>query len=451
MKDNLKKILYLFLVLVSSTMVQANDKATLKANDFLSQNTLHDAVRSGDIDLVEYLVKQGIELNEQDDYGYTPLHLAVRLHDLNITKYLLDVGANPNTHDTYKDTPLLDATRNDDTKIAKLLICNNSDRNVEDTNSISTLQYSAKNKNKEIANLLRADDLKPYCQSEIFNATFDDINSTDNALPKICGTANSNVINKVIVTINDQTGKENGIYDTLINDENRSWCVSVTKEMADGNYTLNGKAINLRDKFMLFKKDNYIVDTGTNAVTTNTLSEIKNDHDIAVDIPGLYNALTDEFKDDFEKWDATLDENTLVFRFNDPSMLFGSGNTKLKDDFKIVLDNFFPRYVSVVHQYKDKIDKIYIEGHSSSEYNQGADKETKYELNKILSTKRANAVLSYASLNTNENLTNNIVWIITTFRSKGYSSSQLIYNLDGTENKERSRRVDFRIITKEQK
>ena len=106
-------------IVAKLTLVPSNP-SKLTAQDFISENVLHDAVRADDIETVKYLVKQGVNINEQDEYGYTPLHIAVRLHQFNITSYLIDNNANVNTIDEYEDTPLIDATRNNDTNLSKI-------------------------------------------------------------------------------------------------------------------------------------------------------------------------------------------------------------------------------------------------------------------------------------------------------------------------------------------
>ena len=89
MKDNLNKSLCVFIISIFTTItLAANEKATIKSHDFISENMLHDAVRSKDMGVVKYLVNQGVEINLQDDYGYTPLHLSVRLGTL-LHPYLL--------------------------------------------------------------------------------------------------------------------------------------------------------------------------------------------------------------------------------------------------------------------------------------------------------------------------------------------------------------------------
>lgn len=59
----------------------------------------------------------------------------------------------------------------------------------------------------------------------------------------------------------------------------------------------------------------------------------------------LYNALDIEFAKDLQDWDAEIDKQTLEVRFKSPDVLFGLGSTELKPKFKLILDDFFPRYL----------------------------------------------------------------------------------------------------------
>jgi len=716
MNDNLKniiKVFLLFLLIISN--LKANEKAELKAQDFTDQNVLHDAVRANDFEMVQYLVKQGININKQDEYGYTPLHLAVRLNQFNITSYLIDNKAVVNTIDSYKDTPLIDATRNNDTNISKILICNGANRTAVDSYGMTTLHNSAKNKNQEIVNLLRVDNLKPYCQKELkismdpfkisethkfsnkicgdikkgfvvdlqvefkdaddeifgpFKAEFsnktkkwcidtetttlkDDVyevkatasdyvvnvstdsnngyvyapkldivfdkkNSTRYPYPRICGSTNSDAIDIVELMLEDEFKYVYGVYPAEINDNKKTWCADVTNELHAGYYKILVHASDLYDQYIDTSKENYLVDTipfqinienvkeknnipteicgrsnkinlqsvdikftDENQITYQLPTAKINDKnktwcskitvmppkgiyeikatgitkrkEIAFDtynsytlgyatdnsypkisinnnnetlgnkpqicgkilngeivkgkitiwdkknnlrgsykidvgtenktwcskvteklyndiytvnaevinrykmkatdtnnfevyvIPNLYDALITEFKDDMKKWNASLDKNSLIFSFRDPNALFKKGNSELNQRFQDILKDFFPRYVKVTSEYKEHIQNIVIEGHSSSENRMGKTKTDKFTLNKKLSIKRANNVLSYTNKLVDQNVGKNILWVVDTFESNGLSSSKLIYNQNGTENKEMSRRVEFRI------
>jgi outer membrane protein OmpA-like peptidoglycan-associated protein len=66
----------------------------------------------------------------------------------------------------------------------------------------------------------------------------------------------------------------------------------------------------------------------------------------------LYEDLKKEFKKDLEIWDAEiLKDNTI--RFKSPEILFDTNSSKIKELFKNVLDNFFPRYLEILTNNRD--------------------------------------------------------------------------------------------------
>ena len=83
----------------------------------LSQNekALLDAARDGDLDTVKRLVCRKVDVNVQDECGYTPLHHAVHWRHTADVQFLLENGANPNAKAKmlkmiHGDTPLYLAT-----------------------------------------------------------------------------------------------------------------------------------------------------------------------------------------------------------------------------------------------------------------------------------------------------------------------------------------------------
>ena len=155
----------------------------------------------------------------------------------------------------------------------------------------------------------------------------------------------------------------------------------------------------------------------------------------------LYIDLQEEFKKDLTVWRATID-STLCIRFQEPSMLFDEGEDVLKDKFKEILDDFFPRYIAVLNrpQYRDNIEEIRIEGHTNT--NGG------YYSNMKLSQDRTRAVLEYCfSLMPD----NDIMWLKGLVTANGLSSSHLIMTKNGEEDKDLSRRVEFRVRTNAEK
>lgn len=80
----------------------------------------------------------------------------------------------------------------------------------------------------------------------------------------------------------------------------------------------------------------------------------------------IYDALVNEFKGDLDIWGAEIDKETLSFNFKSPDVLFANNQTKIKPAYKKILNQFFPRYIEVLKPFRDSIDEVRIEGHTSS-------------------------------------------------------------------------------------
>lgn len=159
----------------------------------------------------------------------------------------------------------------------------------------------------------------------------------------------------------------------------------------------------------------------------------------------IYEALQAEFKGDLEKWNADIDEDTLTFTFKAPEVLFKSGESAISQQYKELLTNFFPRYMSVLHPYKASINEVRIEGHTSSIWNASTSSEKAYFENMRLSQGRTRSVLEFVySLESSENERS---WIKANIAAVGFSSSKLVKRKDGSEDTAKSRRVSFRVIT----
>ena len=75
----------------------------------------------------------------------------------------------------------------------------------------------------------------------------------------------------------------------------------------------------------------------------------------------IYNKLYEEFKDDLEKWTAEIDKDTLTISFREPRIQFNTGSSEVKNEFKLILNDFFPRYLDVLYEFNKSIDEIRIE------------------------------------------------------------------------------------------
>lgn len=179
----------------------------------------------------------------------------------------------------------------------------------------------------------------------------------------------------------------------------------------------------------------------------------------------LYEALDSEFKDDLPKWSAVLDKKELSIRFKSPDVLFASGRSEVRQDFKNILNSFFPRYIQILESpdFKPHITEIRIEGHTSTEWSDGTPFNQAYFLNMELSQDRTRSVLQYSL----EQIKNSVSreWARKLVTANGLSSSKPCFT-DGscenintqaqgknnkTEDKAMSRRVEFRVRTDAEK
>lgn len=159
----------------------------------------------------------------------------------------------------------------------------------------------------------------------------------------------------------------------------------------------------------------------------------------------IYEALLQEFETDLERWNAELEKDTLLIRFKAPDVLFETGRASIRPRFAEVLADFFPRYVGVLETFRDSIEEVRIEGHTSSIWNQITNEDDAYFKNMELSQERTRAVLRNV-LNIPA-VAHERGWLQPLLTANGLSSSRLVLDEQGAENREKSRRVEFRIRT----
>lgn len=156
----------------------------------------------------------------------------------------------------------------------------------------------------------------------------------------------------------------------------------------------------------------------------------------------IYEALNTRYSESFEEWGATLDEDTLTLRFNDPTLLFEPGSSKLTSRFELILSQFWVGYIEILKGYSSDIREIKIEGHTSSEWS-GSSLEDAYFNNMELSQERTRGTLEFCY-----NITpkNSQLWVRSNVTANGMSSSRPILDSSGDEDTAMSRRVEFTIV-----
>ncbi len=169
----------------------------------------------------------------------------------------------------------------------------------------------------------------------------------------------------------------------------------------------------------------------------------------------LYESLYEEFKHDLEKWNAEIERETLSVRFREPDVLFQQGQSELQETFKLILADFFPRYIRELDKFsscepsldgkpRGCVEEMRIEGHTSSEWSISVSPEEAYFLNMSLSQGRTRSVLQYCLSLEKLDMYD---WLHSRISAVGFSSSRPIFDNHGNEDKKLSRRVEFRVRT----
>ncbi|XP_065208838.1 uncharacterized protein LOC135837476 [Planococcus citri] len=142
--------------------------ADTNCKDRHSHSPLHYATQYNHIDVVQILLKK----EPHPDYkqilgGYTLLHIAARNGSLEVVEYLLQKGANVNAKHDSNEIPLFEAARNGHLEVVKLLILKGSQVNTRVLNGSAPLHMAAVNGHKEVVEVLLTNgaDLNIACKT----------------------------------------------------------------------------------------------------------------------------------------------------------------------------------------------------------------------------------------------------------------------------------------------
>lgn len=125
--------------------MMSGDVADIKVPDYLDPTCLHHAVRVGDKETVESLLKRGADIEATVREGDTPLLAALELSrkdKLDIVIFLLDHGADVNKANQTGFTPLMMAVWKGDTEAINLLLDHGADINKVDWAKMSPLMMA---------------------------------------------------------------------------------------------------------------------------------------------------------------------------------------------------------------------------------------------------------------------------------------------------------------------
>ena len=114
---------------------------------------LHYAVFGDHADIARYLIEQGAEVNARNPYGATPLHQA---QSAAMARLLIDSGADVNAWSEINATPLHSAITNNQVEVVTVLLTHRAKLESEDASGSKPLHYAAGKGRFEAAQILVA-------------------------------------------------------------------------------------------------------------------------------------------------------------------------------------------------------------------------------------------------------------------------------------------------------
>ena len=121
-------------------------------DSWFDREQLHFAAEEGDIAKVKKLIEERCDVNQfATDLPLTPLHYAVRGEFLEISQYLLDNGANVNAHDEERigETPLGEVAATCSYEMAELLVRAGANPTIPGWMQITALDRAKDRKDEE--------------------------------------------------------------------------------------------------------------------------------------------------------------------------------------------------------------------------------------------------------------------------------------------------------------
>ena len=163
---------------------------------------------------------------------------------------------------------------------------------------------------------------------------------------------------------------------------------------------------------------------------------------ISKSVKSFYEALRDIYKDEINANKLSINEDLSVY-FKDENLLFKAGEYKLTKEQKAFLEAFAEKLTPFLRRNQEFIATLEINGHTSSEWG-NATFADEYLNNSKLSLERSFSTLSHVFKKQDKNAQ---ILLTKILKGGGLSYSKKI-TLNDVEDRERSRRVEFKILLK---
>jgi len=163
---------------------------------------------------------------------------------------------------------------------------------------------------------------------------------------------------------------------------------------------------------------------------------------ISTHISNFYTRLCEIFKEEIDAKQIRIRED-LSIEFIDKRLYFSVGKYALTKTQQIFIDKFSKKLIPFLYANRDVIKTLEVNGHTSSEW-KSSDFTDRYLNNEKLSMERSYSTLSYI-FKTQSASTQ--TWLSKVFKGSGVSYSKSVM-FNNEEDKEKSRRVTFKIILK---
>ncbi len=103
-------------------------------------------------EIVELLIKKGIDINNKDNEGCTPIFYAINSGNIEAVETLIGKGIDINISNNNGETPLIIASDNNNVEMVKFLLKNGANKDLKDNEGSKAIDYTD---NEEIKKLLK--------------------------------------------------------------------------------------------------------------------------------------------------------------------------------------------------------------------------------------------------------------------------------------------------------